>query len=362
MSKVHKELCASLDRRGVRQIIYSAFAEKQRLGANRFEAERTTFVYSPIIKPFHRYLYLWKTMRVCVDVLRKVCLKEVDCIHASNLFSDGGVAYLLHLLRGTPYIISVRTTDLKVFLNRKPYLRFFAYRVIKHAEKVLFITPALKETMVRHKCFVKLSGVIEDKSLIIPNGIDDFWHAHLRPEGGAQSHNVAYVGRFDINKNVSRLVRAVLDLIPEIPDIRLNLVGGDGEQHSEILAQCEADPVHFRYLGKIHEKDLLMDFYRDNAIFAMISRAETFGLVYVEALSQGLPVLYTRGQGIDGLFPQHIGEAVNPFRQEEITGALRTLLLSPGNYEHLDAEVFRDFEWDVIAAKYQQMYQEIICH
>ena len=359
MSKVHKELYSSLDRLGVHQVIYSAFAEKQRIGANRFEAEHTEFIYAPIVRKMHRYLYLWKMIRVTLSVIFRVRMKEISCMHASTLFSDGGVAYLLHLLFGRPYVVSVRTTDLKAFLNHKPYLRFVAYRIIRHAEQVMFITPALKNSMLENKYFASRRTEIEQKSLVIPNGINDYWHGHIDTGHPAGNHSVAYIGRFDTNKNVLRLVQAVLDLIPEIPDIRLNLVGGDGEQQDEVLAYCRKDPAHFSYLGKIHDPAQLRDFYRSNAVFAMISRAETFGLVYVEALSQGLSVLYTKGQGIDGLFPQHVGVAVHPFRQEEITAGLRALLVETPSFQRLPESAFADFRWSNIAGKYKALYERI---
>ena len=47
-------------------------------------------------------------------------------------------------------------------------------------------------------------------------------------------------------------------------------------------------------------------------VFAMVSHHETFGLVYIEALSQGLPVLFTQGQGIDGTFSELVGVAARP--------------------------------------------------
>ena len=80
----------------------------------------------------------------------------------------------------------------------------------------------------------------------------------------------------------------------------------------KVLALVQQNPETLAYLGKIYEKDKLQAVYAQNSIFAMPSLAETFGLVYVEAMSQGLSVLYTKGEGIDGLFEEHIGEAVTP--------------------------------------------------
>ena len=49
-------------------------------------------------------------------------------------------------------------------------------------------------------------------------------------------------------------------------------------------------------------KDELLKEYRLNDIFVMPSKTETFGLVYAEAMSQGMPIIYTKNQGFDGQF------------------------------------------------------------
>lgn len=46
------------------------------------------------------------------------------------------------------------------------------------------------------------------------------------------------------------------------------------------------------------DKTKIIDVYRDSDIFVMPSKFETFGLVYVEALTQGLHLIYTKGQGL----------------------------------------------------------------
>ena len=52
----------------------------------------------------------------------------------------------------------------------------------------------------------------------------------------------------------------------------------------------------------------------------MPSKTETFGLVYAEAMSQGLPVIYTRGQGFDGQFEEgEVGYSVDCKDKKEIS-------------------------------------------
>ena len=92
----------------------------------------------------------------------------------------------------------------------------------------------------------------------------------------------------------------------------------------------------------------------------MPSIHETFGLVYVEALSQGLSVLYTKNEGIDGIFDEKVGESVHPTHLQEIIDALRLLLSQPNNYEALATNKFDLFSWRHIATKYQEIYSPFI--
>ena len=96
--------------------------------------------------------------------------------------------------------------------------------------------------------------------------------------------------------------------------------------------------------------------YRANRIFAMPSKSETFGLVYVEAMSQGLSVLWSQGEAIDGMFSEHIGESVNPLSDNDIAAKLRNLLTHPDQYETLPAETFDTFRWNAIAKRYIDIY------
>ena len=114
------------------------------------------------------------------------------------------------------------------------------------------------------------------------------------------------------------------------------------------------------YHGQIFDKTKLQEIYKANSIFAMPSIHETFGLVYVEALSQGLSVLYTKNEGIDGLFTEPIGEVVMPTSTESIREALRKLLTHPEDYQTLPEERFQTFQWTSIAQTYQNIYRQII--
>ena len=91
----------------------------------------------------------------------------------------------------------------------------------------------------------------------------------------------------------------------------------------------------------------------------MPSKSETFGLVYIEALSQGLKVLWSRGEAIDGMFTEHIGEHVIPLNNYDITNALDKMMRHPENYESLSANTFEKFRWSSIAQQYLSIYSQL---
>lgn len=360
-STVHAELYRRLDALGVPQTVYCPIRDAQLAGNNAFEGQNTQIVYSPILKKIHRAMFHLKVDAVVADVEKKVDLKAVKCVHATTLFSDGAVALQLKKKYGIPYVVAVRNTDINVFMRYMPHLWLLHRDIIYQAQKVVFISPNLQRRTCQHWTLAGMKKVFEQKGEVVANGINDYWLENLQLTDDVDfPHSLVYVGKFDDNKNVERLIHAVLELRREIPDIHLDLVGGDGEREEAVMQLVRDNADVLAYHGKIFDKPLLQSIYLKNSIFAMISKKETFGLVYLEAMSQGLRVLFTRGEGIDGLFEQKVGEKVNPLSANEIRDALRQLLLHPEQYEKLSAVEFGRFNWEQIALHYLEIYNNII--
>ncbi len=357
-SKVHAELYRKLDDKGVKQIVYTPIRKKELEGRNRFEGKNTEIIYSYILRPWHRIFFNLKIDRITRDIVRKTDLSEVTCIHASNLFSDGAVALALKKRYGIPYIVAVRNTDINVFLKYTPYLWWVHRAVINEADRVIFISPNLQRRLASHRTLRDMQDSIRSKGTVVCNGLNDYWLSHLHPDPAQHSinHSIIYVGNFDRNKNVVRLANAVVQLANEIPDISLNLVGC-GNRDKTLNMKAQQHPGIIVSHGPVYDKKALLELYRQNSVFAMPSLHETFGLVYVEALSQGLSVLYSENEGIDGLFDEKIGKRVTPTSTESIVNGLRSLLTQPQQYRTLPPERFDGFNWSDIADEYIRLYE-----
>ncbi len=359
-STVHAELYQRLDAEGVSQIIYCPVRHPNLMGRNAFEGENTEIIYSPILKKIHRLLFHLKISTLVKDVEKKMDLSKVELVHATTLFSDGAVALQLKKKYGIPYVVAVRNTDINVFMRYMPHLWNVHRQVIREAEKVIFISPNLQRRVTRHWTLKGLTELLDQKGVVIANGLNDYWLENRCITPARQSHSVCYVGKFDSNKNVLRLMDVVLRLRADIPDLTLHLVGGGGENEQRVIQLVHQFPDCLICHGPIYDKPLLQSIYQQCSVFAMPSKKETFGLVYLEALSQGLRVLYTRGEGIDGLFEKRVGEAVNPYSEKEIEAALSRLLRQPDAYNTLYANDFEPFRWESIAHRYSEIYHHII--
>ncbi len=107
-----------------------------------------------------------------------------------------------------------------------------------------------------------------------------------------------------------------------------------------------------QYIGYVNKEELIKH-YRDNHIFLLPSHYETFGLVYAEALSQGLPIIFTRGQGFDGQINEYtVGFAVDPNDIYHISVMLKNII---NNYDEISINTTAaamNFKWDNIVNKY----------
>lgn len=363
-SKVHSNLTKALDELDVMQTVYCPVREERLLGMNQFDGENIDFIYSYSIKSWYKYVYHFKRCMLYRDLKKKIDLRQFDVIQAPTLFSDGGVALKVHKKYNTPYIVAVRNTDINLYIRKLKHTHRLGREIALDASKIVFISKGeMKEFM--ESDFVKpIYDKIKDKVILLPNGIEDYWHNHINHEQ-RNGHNILYIGDYTPNKNVGRLIEAILQLRKEkgFEDVRLIIVGGEKVgtvwKTDEKLKQMITDnPDAVKALGKIYDKEKLSEVMRECALFAMPSIHETFGLVYIEALSQNLPVIYTKGQGIDGIFDESVGIGVDALSVEDIHDAIRKILVSPTLYYNKNVR-FEDFKWNNIAKKYTDIYNEI---
>ncbi len=354
-SKVHRHLYQALDETGIEQTIFCPVRKAGLIGNNIFESKAASFEYAHIIRPFHRLAYHIKLQHIFRYLTRHIALDKIDICHATTLFSDGGVAYKIYQQYHIPYVVNIRNTDVNLFLKYMPHTWHTAKKILLHASKIIFVSPAMQPLFFRHPLIQQIYPEIADKISIIPNGLNDYWIDHLNKEKPVNNYQILYVGSFIKSKRAPLLAKAVKALRHTYPDIQLRYIGSGGEDESVIRQLANKHPEFIAYPGQINDLDLLKQQYNSHAIFALPSLHETFGLVYMEALSQNIPVVYTAHEGIDVLIDEHCGEKLNKVNQKEIIAALTKILENYSFYSNQNIR-FEQYRWTNIARQYMDIY------
>lgn len=360
-SKVHSNLVKALDELGIQQTVYCPIRNKELDGRYFFRGQNVRIIYSLCIKKWYKYTYHYRRLQLYKDLKKNVDLESIDFIHASTMFSDGALAYMAYKEFGTPYAVAIRATDLTTFMGRTlPHIFPYGRKILDCASKVYFISAAGFKLFKQRHFGWKMLCTIEPKYELRPNGIDDIWIDNII-RTYTRSRNICFVGTFLPRKNIPRIIDAIklLRTNKDYEDIKLWLIGGGRDDNNivENLIHCNSDFIEYK--GKISDKMLLIESMRQCGLFVMPSFTETFGLVYIEALSQGLPVVYSKDEGIDGLFDDSVGIAVDPLSTEDISNAIKNILDTPSRYGNNSID-FNKFNWKEIAKKYLSDYKQNI--
>jgi glycosyltransferase involved in cell wall biosynthesis len=322
-------------------------------------------ISKPVVRKVDSVLFKTRIKRQYKVLLNEIDPNEIDIVHAHFLFTDGALALRLYREFNVPFVVSVRNTDVNIYFKYFPHLRRLASEIIAAAEKVIFVAPTHKDKVVKYLS-PKAKSVLLSKVAIVPNGVNSYWIENIaEAKQGISTDGLdfLYVGSLDKNKNVSRLVRTLDEArVKNGGKISLKVVGPPGDDFSSFL-RLSKKRDWVEYLGKVSDPQELQKLYRRADFFIMLSSRETFGLVYIEAMTQGTPVVFTKGQGIDGYFTEKtIGV---PFTLGVDNGAsmLEKIRHLQEKYAETSAnciEASRHFSWERFGAYYAELYISIL--
>ncbi|MCF0147278.1 MAG: glycosyltransferase family 4 protein [Clostridium sp.] len=317
-------------------------------------------IYEKFINIIGQYEFYKKNNNIYENLKKKVSVENYNIIHAHSLFENGYLAYKSKLEFGIDYIVAVRNTDVNGYFKEAKHLRKIGIEIMKNAKRIIFISPSYKEFVIKN--FVKDidKREIVEKSEVIANGIDDFWvenistkKRHIVKEGEV---HLIQPCRIDKNKNISTSIEITKELRKRGFKSFINIVGDGAEKENLIKKYRNLTYVQFNDKAS---KEELKNYYDNSDILIMPSKYETFGLVYPEAMSRGLPIVYTKNQGFDKYFDD--GEVGFPINYSSIEDGAEAIIKILKNYNYMSnkcIENSRLFSWRKIADKYIIIYLE----
>lgn len=248
-----------------------------------------------------------------------------DIIQGQSL-SCGFLAYLAGRILGIPSVVYVQGLDL--YEAGRPARWTYIRWALRGCDAVAAVTGDLRSIALR------LSGRAAD---VIPHGLR-IRMAHRLEREEARLHLglpddariVLFVGRLIRLKGIEYLIQAMPQVIATCPNTRLVLVG-EGEEGPRLRALARSLGLDGRITfagGRAHDE--VIGYMRAADVFVLPSLVESFGIVLVEAMSCGLPVVASNVMGIPTLIEDGVnGLLVPPGDARALGGAIRRVLADP---------------------------------
>lgn len=202
---------------------------------------------------------------------------------------------------------------------------------------------------------------------LVPCGVDlDAFQTHIvpLPEWRDEHVNLVYVGRLEARKGVAHLLRAYALLRSQYSNLRL-LIGGDGPERcalEQLAAHLELKNIHF--LGYV-PADRLPRLLASGDIFcAPATHAESFGIILVEAMAAGLPIVAAGNRGYRELLSAHEGNlVVRPADHRGFAGALAALIEAPALRQRIgqrNQNGAQRYSWECVGQQIVALYERVL--
>lgn len=362
-NKLHGELVSKLDEYGWQQYVFLPVSSNNEIGINEVKGLKSTiFVYKKAFNTLSRLIWpvkMWLIYKAFKQIILRYLNPEI--IHAHSLIVNGLIAFRYFNKTKTPYVVTLRNTDINIFLSKSFIFRRIGEKILNHSSAVLFLSPAYRDIQLKNNISSGIFKAILPKTHIIPNGINDFWFDNIAKEPNKLTESVVRIifsGKLRENKNLKGLIEACERLNSNEIVVSLDIVGeGPLKSYLSNLKTTTKIKLH----GFISEKKQLASIYKSCHIMVVPSFRESFGLIYAEGMSQGLPAIYTKGQGFDGFFKDgEIGYAVDPYDTVDIAEKIKKVIENYDELSQNSLEKVKLFSWSNSVTSLNDIYLKAI--
>jgi len=287
---------------------------------------------------------------------------EPDLILAHSVTWAGFGAYLIKRERNIPYVIVehrsffVWSSDEARQMVKPFHLPLFEL-AFGHCDDLVLVSDSLR------KGVEALVPSVRKRIKVIPNMIreDQFY---LPSESRNRDPFVfSWAGRLEHVKGVDLLLEAV-KLLSDLTDRPFSVrLAGKGSLRSDLEQQAGAlgvsDKVNF--LGRLSREEMLTELQSANC-FVLPTRYEAFGVVLIEAMATGLPVIATRSGGPDSIVTKENGILIERENAAELAWAMHQIMVRIEEYpeELIRSQTLHQYGDTSVMGQYNKLFCQLL--
>ncbi len=273
-----------------------------------------------------------------------------DVMHAHFL----GVGYIASIIKkkyNIPFVLTEHWSDLM-----KPTLKKGVFKVAQTAyslaDKIIAVSKGLK-------------GVIAEKfhkeAIYIPNIVDKslFTYVHKTDEN---SFLFVSTGGLIYRKRMDLTIEAFIEAFRNNDKVSLTIFG-EGSERQKLLEIIKANAMERRIkLMGLQSRKVISEYLKKSDCFVLASQAETFGVVYIEAMASGLPVIATKCGGPESFVNEENGIIVPVDNKEALIEAMKYMYVNATKYnkENISNKTKEMFSDSEVARQLVELYKEAI--
>lgn len=292
---------------------------KRKEESEAIDYEKNVWIYNHNPKKFYSAISEFEKLNQisahCKSVYKRVeqlnKKNKIDII-LSPVFDVEG--YLLELKKIAPVIVTLMSPLKKVVETQWFNSYHESFEIIYEMEKssilmadgVMSISNAIKDTFHKYYDINWIDYEKKKPAIVLPLGVDEDLFKNVQKIKSDKSVNILFVGRLERRKGIDLLLSIIPNILKRFDNVEFTIVGNDKILHeNKINYKEEFLKIHkgkdylsrVKFYGYVSDEELAR-LYSECDIFVAPSRYESFGIIFIEAMANGKPVVGTNVGGI----------------------------------------------------------------
>ncbi|WP_201523461.1 glycosyltransferase [Aliarcobacter butzleri] len=246
-----------------------------------------------------------------------------DIIHAHNFLYAGVIAEFLKDKYGIKYIVTEHSSAFVQNKISNEKIRSIE-NIAKNASNITAVSSSFNKILQKYT---------KTKIDLLSNIVDDFFFQKKFQNKISNDFIFLHIGSLDKNKNQELLIRSFEKIARLNGKIYLN-IAGDGYMRKslEVLVQQLDIEKQVNFLSRISQEKVREEMMKSDC-FVLTSNFETFGVVLIEALACGLPLIATKCGGPEDIVNKQNGILINVENQLQLEDAMITMYKNAHKYD-----------------------------